>query len=276
MGLAVVNVGLSLFGAFILTNAVLNTKGTDAMNAVIAEYQPQIDQLTAENQNTIQKLEAEAKEAKSGNYKNRQGKILYKQIPVIAQKEKSLQAARDNFTSSKASLMAAFNQAKEEVKAKHGLDAAMTTDPDQNILIIAAMGGFQILIELGIIFLIAFRVNYEYKAHIEIEAEKASQGIPPAMQAPQPQPQPTASTAPKPLDLTKEGMYSSTNIQIKPEQLNKQKQPLQMKQITVPTRHGDVTHPPSKVRQMILASMKKGNFDRAEVLFENLYQGLNA
>lgn len=274
-GLSAVNIVFSLIGAYVLTATVLNTRGTNAMQSVINEYQPQIEKIEAEKTATIGQLEGELAEATSDKYKNRKGEIYHRQYKNINKARAGLSSAREQYNTTLTGLRERFEAAKEEVKQKHGLDAAnATTNTEQNILIIAGMGSFQVFLEICLFLIIGFRINYEFKSMIEIEAEKTaikSNFTHQGQYEPQPTPTPTPQTQMSPIDLTKDTNYSSTDLQIKPEQRNQT--PPYMGQIKVPTKHGETSLPPSVIKQRIKTSIRteqnKEAFDLLMKAYEN-------
>jgi hypothetical protein len=260
---SLVNITLSLIGAYMVTSAVLNIKGQDAMNAVYAEHEPIIQKLEEEHAANLQSYKDDLTALNGDEHKVKEnGKMVFRwgHGSKIAQQQNALNEANKQGTATIEAARAAFENAKAEVRATHGLQAGTITNSDKNTMIIAGMGIFQIILELGIFFLKGFQAKYLYTSYLEKQNEEPL----------------TAANISnnKPLDLTGKGAYSGTGIQIQPQQMNNvKKPPLQMKKIPVANREGQLINmPPSKAYQ---TAMQTNDIDKLKDIMKAYHQAMS-
>lgn len=255
MVLSTINVILSIIGAWVLVNTVLNTRGAEALAAVDQRHQP-----------IIEKLEKEVTELTGDSYRNSRGKILYKHLPVVKTAQTALSDAR-----------AKYEKERRVVIQKHGVDDTAEAGNDQSQIVIGSMLAIQLIIEMGLFFLIGFIAQYEYKSALEIFKERG--GILPSYSAPVSIPALDFTGGEDEETEAEEGTPDTGGLRAPSAKkeigfkiLGPNAELRKVKKIKIETRHGVASYPPSVIKQKAMAKLEAGKIEEAKELFSKLYR----
>ena len=143
ISLQLISVAFSFFGGYLAANEISGTEKTKVLESINSEYKPKLDEISAKIKNY-----------ESDDFKNANGKTLYKVIPILQDLE-----------AQKATIETSYKAAKENENVSDGFVAANEIGTNKMIWI---LGGSQILIEVFLTFSIWWVVFFKSKSVYEL------------------------------------------------------------------------------------------------------------
>lgn len=134
---------LSVAGGVLIANELAGTKTQSKILAIESQWQPKIEEQTAL-----------LKEYQGNSYKNRQGKTLYKMLPVIEETKQQLSTLQNNYQSAL-------------VNAGVSDKVGMAYDSNATFATAALLGGLQVFVEVLLFACLYWIVWFNYRVFTE-------------------------------------------------------------------------------------------------------------
>lgn len=138
---------LSVAGGVLIANELAGTKTQSKIIAIESQWQPKIEEQTAL-----------LKEYQGNSYKNRQGKTLYKMLPVIEETKQQLSTLQNNYQSAL-------------VNAGVSDKVGMAYDSNATFATAALLGGLQVFVEVLLFACLYWIVWFNYRVFTEETTE---------------------------------------------------------------------------------------------------------